>query len=201
MKFEEAGVQEASQAVFVLVAGGLGERLGYSGIKVILRPFISLPAAVGSLIRHLNTKTWDEVEKLLISKTSQILSLSFEHNGGRVSVLSNCCQTTFMKGVPWWNMSQIALPSQTTTGISFLEVYIQSILALQAASSNFPSPWYVDMVSNQLVSHDIVLLPAKRSHQQCGSISNNSVAVYKIPFLFFPFRCYSRSVGLPLKEH
>ena len=47
MKFEEAGVQEASQAAFVLVAGGLGERLGYSGIKVILRPFISLLAAVG----------------------------------------------------------------------------------------------------------------------------------------------------------
>lgn len=34
MKFEEAGVKEAKHAVFVLVAGGLGERLGYSGIKV-----------------------------------------------------------------------------------------------------------------------------------------------------------------------
>lgn len=36
VKFEEAGVKEANNAVFVLVAGGLGERLGYSGIKVIL---------------------------------------------------------------------------------------------------------------------------------------------------------------------
>ncbi|CAI0393300.1 unnamed protein product [Linum tenue] len=34
MKFEEAGVKEAQNAAFVLVAGGLGERLGYNGIKV-----------------------------------------------------------------------------------------------------------------------------------------------------------------------
>ncbi|KAJ6938068.1 hypothetical protein NC651_004687 [Populus alba x Populus x berolinensis] len=32
-KFEEAGVKEAQNAAFVLVAGGLGERLGYNGIK------------------------------------------------------------------------------------------------------------------------------------------------------------------------
>ena len=31
-----AGVQEAAHAAFVLVAGGLGERLGFSGIKVAL---------------------------------------------------------------------------------------------------------------------------------------------------------------------
>lgn len=31
-----SGVQEATQSAFVLVAGGLGERLGYSGIKVAL---------------------------------------------------------------------------------------------------------------------------------------------------------------------
>ncbi|QHO26136.1 UDP-sugar pyrophosphorylase [Arachis hypogaea] len=36
IKYEEAGVQEAQKAAFVLVAGGLGERLGYSGIKVAL---------------------------------------------------------------------------------------------------------------------------------------------------------------------
>lgn len=34
IKFEEAGVREAQNAAFVLVAGGLGERLGYNGIKV-----------------------------------------------------------------------------------------------------------------------------------------------------------------------
>jgi len=34
IKFEEAGVKEAQNAAFVLVAGGLGERLGYNGIKV-----------------------------------------------------------------------------------------------------------------------------------------------------------------------
>ena len=31
-----AGVKAAAQAAFVLVAGGLGERLGYSGIKLAL---------------------------------------------------------------------------------------------------------------------------------------------------------------------
>jgi len=36
INFEETGVREARKAAFVLVAGGLGERLGYSGIKVCL---------------------------------------------------------------------------------------------------------------------------------------------------------------------
>lgn len=35
-KYEETGVREAQNAAFVLVAGGLGERLGYNGIKVAL---------------------------------------------------------------------------------------------------------------------------------------------------------------------
>lgn len=62
IKFEETGVREARKAAFVLVAGGLGERLGYTGIKV-------------------------------------------------------------------------ALPAETTTGTCFLQHYIESILALQEASS------------------------------------------------------------------
>ncbi|KAJ4950375.1 hypothetical protein NE237_027207 [Protea cynaroides] len=36
VNFEEAGVREACKAAFVLVAGGLGERLGYNGIKLAL---------------------------------------------------------------------------------------------------------------------------------------------------------------------
>ncbi|KAK4481326.1 hypothetical protein RD792_012211 [Penstemon davidsonii] len=36
IQYEEAGVREARKAAFVLVAGGLGERLGYNGIKVAL---------------------------------------------------------------------------------------------------------------------------------------------------------------------
>ncbi|KAL9313661.1 hypothetical protein ACSQ67_019113 [Phaseolus vulgaris] len=62
INFEETGVHEARKAAFVLVAGGLGERLGYSGIKV-------------------------------------------------------------------------ALPAETTTGTCFIQHYIESILALQDASS------------------------------------------------------------------
>lgn len=36
VNFEELGIREARNAVFVLVAGGLGERLGYNGIKLAL---------------------------------------------------------------------------------------------------------------------------------------------------------------------
>ncbi|XP_024987087.1 UDP-sugar pyrophosphorylase-like [Cynara cardunculus var. scolymus] len=36
IKYEEAGVRQVQNAAFVLVAGGLGERLGYNGIKVAL---------------------------------------------------------------------------------------------------------------------------------------------------------------------
>ncbi|KAF8411727.1 hypothetical protein HHK36_004285 [Tetracentron sinense] len=36
VKFEEAGIREVRNAAFVLVAGGLGERLGYNGIKLAL---------------------------------------------------------------------------------------------------------------------------------------------------------------------
>lgn len=34
VSLEAAGIKEARNAAFVLVAGGLGERLGYKGIKV-----------------------------------------------------------------------------------------------------------------------------------------------------------------------
>ncbi|KAI7750566.1 hypothetical protein M8C21_022288, partial [Ambrosia artemisiifolia] len=36
IKYEETGVKQVQNAAFVLVAGGLGERLGYNGIKVAL---------------------------------------------------------------------------------------------------------------------------------------------------------------------
>ncbi|KVI09311.1 UDP-sugar pyrophosphorylase-like isoform X1 [Cynara cardunculus var. scolymus] len=36
IKYEETGVKQVQNAAFVLVAGGLGERLGYKGIKVAL---------------------------------------------------------------------------------------------------------------------------------------------------------------------
>lgn len=63
VEFEETGIKEVRKAAFVLVAGGLGERLGYNGIKV-------------------------------------------------------------------------ALPRETVTGTSFLQHYIECILALQEASSS-----------------------------------------------------------------
>jgi UDP-sugar pyrophosphorylase len=34
VRYEKAGVAAAAQAGFVLVAGGIGERLGYHGIKI-----------------------------------------------------------------------------------------------------------------------------------------------------------------------
>jgi UDP-sugar pyrophosphorylase len=41
-KLEEKGVQEASKCAFVLVAGGLGERIGYDGPKVKLLHLFTL---------------------------------------------------------------------------------------------------------------------------------------------------------------
>jgi UDP-sugar pyrophosphorylase len=40
LSLEAAGVKEACNAAFVLVAGGLGERLGYKGIKVMRLDFL-----------------------------------------------------------------------------------------------------------------------------------------------------------------
>lgn len=42
VNFEEVGVKEVRNAAFVLVAGGLGERLGYRGIKVVQSTWIFL---------------------------------------------------------------------------------------------------------------------------------------------------------------
>lgn len=36
MELESEGIRAAGETAFVLVAGGLGERLGYSGIKLAL---------------------------------------------------------------------------------------------------------------------------------------------------------------------
>ncbi|MED6119840.1 universal stress protein [Stylosanthes scabra] len=89
IKYEEVGVQEAQKAAFVLVAGGLGERLGYSGIKV-------------------------------------------------------------------------ALPAETTTGTCFLQHYIESILALQEASSqgNQTQIPFVIMTSDDTHGRTLELLEA-----------------------------------------
>ncbi|ONI34576.1 hypothetical protein PRUPE_1G488700 [Prunus persica] len=92
ISFEEAGVKEARKAAFVLVAGGLGERLGYNGIK-------------------------------------------------------------------------LALPRETTTGMCFLQYYIESILALQDANSKLAPPGesqtkipLVIMTSDDTHSHTLELL-------------------------------------------
>jgi UDP-sugar pyrophosphorylase len=43
-RYERLGVAEAARTAFVLVAGGLGERLGYSGVKV--RSVLSVVSAI-----------------------------------------------------------------------------------------------------------------------------------------------------------
>ncbi|KAG5525128.1 hypothetical protein RHGRI_031715 [Rhododendron griersonianum] len=73
VQFEETGVREMQNAAFVLVAGGLGERLGYNGIKVDY------------------------------STSAYLL--------------------------------QVALPRESSSGTCYLQHYIESILALQDASS------------------------------------------------------------------
>ncbi|CAM8889757.1 unnamed protein product [Rhodiola kirilowii] len=91
INFEATGIKEARKAAFVLVAGGLGERLGYNGIK-------------------------------------------------------------------------LALPRETTTGMCFLQHYIESILALQDASCSYVEGGsqtqipLVIMTSDDTHSHTLQLL-------------------------------------------
>jgi UDP-sugar pyrophosphorylase len=67
LEAEARGLQEASSACFVLVAGGLGERLGYSGIKLALPTetctmtcFLELFARnLLAIQRHANTASTD----------------------------------------------------------------------------------------------------------------------------------------------
>jgi UDP-sugar pyrophosphorylase len=50
--FEAQGMSEMEGACFVLVAGGLGERLGYNGIKV------ELPVEVTTDTCYLQVSVW-----------------------------------------------------------------------------------------------------------------------------------------------
>ena len=49
-KYEALGMEAVQHAAFVLVAGGLGERLGYSGIKVGLPSYALTSAQTSSFI-------------------------------------------------------------------------------------------------------------------------------------------------------
>ncbi|MCO5578436.1 hypothetical protein L7F22_032278 [Adiantum nelumboides] len=53
LEYEERGVKEACKAAFVLVAGGLGERLGYNGIKIALPS----ESTTGTCFLHLYIKS------------------------------------------------------------------------------------------------------------------------------------------------
>ncbi|KAI5068323.1 hypothetical protein GOP47_0016668 [Adiantum capillus-veneris] len=53
LEYEEIGVKEAWKTAFVLVAGGLGERLGYNGIKIAL----SSESTTGRCFLHLYIKS------------------------------------------------------------------------------------------------------------------------------------------------
>jgi len=84
MRMEEAGIMEAKKTAYVLVAGGLGERLGYPGIKVslpvelatgrcYLQVYIEYIMAVGGSDAELAIMTSDDTHK----KTQKLL----EENG------------------------------------------------------------------------------------------------------------------------
>lgn len=53
VNFEAAGIREAKKAAFVLVAGGLGERLGYNGIKVTFTIEIIFKAFSSLVVRSI----------------------------------------------------------------------------------------------------------------------------------------------------
>ena len=55
-KFESKGYEELAKLGIVLIAGGLGERLGYSGIKIAL-PVCTMEAKEGELYSYLKFYT------------------------------------------------------------------------------------------------------------------------------------------------
>ncbi|CAN6476184.1 unnamed protein product [Victoria cruziana] len=79
MMLEEVGVKEACHAAFVLVAGGLGERLGYNGIKAI-------PAALGvsaTKSYHVNSLAVPRKAKEAIGGITRLT-----HSDGRTMVIN-----------------------------------------------------------------------------------------------------------------
>ncbi|KAL6492914.1 hypothetical protein OROGR_032673 [Orobanche gracilis] len=69
IQYENVGVREARKAAFVLVAGGLGERLGYNGIKAIEIRFTKLDQGEGPTEVPLAIMTSDDTH----SHTLQLL--------------------------------------------------------------------------------------------------------------------------------
>ena len=107
-ELERAGVAAAANAAFVLVAGGLGERLGYSGIKVGRRRMCVCPVCGGP---H-----W--LGCLLLPCQPPCRTLA-------ASRLPVCVWARAPRCPP-----QVALPVESASGQCFLELYVKHILAL-----------------------------------------------------------------------
>ena len=75
-----AGVEAAGSTAFVLVAGGLGERLGYSGLKVALPVDSARGASFLQVSPHQEPLTCLECEPLILSLNPSAPESTMEHS-------------------------------------------------------------------------------------------------------------------------
>eukprot|EP00518_Triparma_eleuthera_P003528 CAMPEP_0182460944 /NCGR_PEP_ID=MMETSP1319-20130603/5658_1 /TAXON_ID=172717 /ORGANISM="Bolidomonas pacifica, Strain RCC208" /LENGTH=336 /DNA_ID=CAMNT_0024660135 /DNA_START=206 /DNA_END=1213 /DNA_ORIENTATION=- len=96
-KYEEEGMRVAKDTVFVLVAGGLGERLGFSGIKVSLEPYAAYEGCYLSLyadfLKAVGSRTGKVPELVIMtsgdtdSATRDLLSSNSDFGLPRVTII------------------------------------------------------------------------------------------------------------------
>ncbi len=135
-----AGVKAAGHAAFVLVAGGLGERLGYSGIK------LALPVDSASNKCFLQVgKGHQHLQHPCLSHTSKLASVGM----GSSPLLLAGLTAHYSVALCTVDLDALDLsvdPLLYCAG-SMMQVYIESILALQnKASAERGEPVKLEMV-------------------------------------------------------
>jgi len=136
--FEKMGMEEMGKCGFVLVAGGLGERLGYGGIKV--RSF-----TVTVCVCRLS------------NADCQLLIVNC-HADSRFKIDTKSVDILDMYSL-FCNRQQLGLPTELATETNYLQYYIETILAIQSRYSKhgMKLPLCI-MVSNDTNAGTIELL-------------------------------------------
>ncbi len=117
MELEAKGLGAVARAAFVLVAGGLGERLGYSGewwgVAVGLQWELGFRKKVQGLHVHRERRGFARRTRLTPCNNTRVCARAR-------------CETTGIK---------VALPAESASGRGFLQLYVEFILALQVGTA------------------------------------------------------------------
>jgi hypothetical protein len=116
LQFEEGGLVAVGQAAFVLVAGGLGERLGYKGELGAMKHSTGFVCVRQHEVLCRLTGCYSGVEGADIADGTAADHYLFE---------PACLPVCLSAGI------KVALPAESASGRCFLQLYIETILALQ----------------------------------------------------------------------